>query len=267
MLVPTDVAEITVGRKLVEAVEEVIGEGTIQHLLVDRGYLDGAWLTELHERGTRVTIGVREDMLILADMRNLSRMPGMTWEEVDPPKIYSEPLPKREIMGLPAMEAEWETCNVPLSSCLIRDTYPDEVRYRGLTTTATDIPPGDILRDDGHRWTIEETFMTLTRYWEFDNLPPCRLAVGYAMVHFALVAYTLMGFYLQETESGDDITTWNMAPPPLPLPERELAVYAGPYFTLLLPSELVAIIPEHIDAWQAHREQLLMALRLTEGNI
>jgi hypothetical protein len=44
MLVPTDVAE------------EVIGEGTIQHLLVECGYLDGAWLTELHERGTRVTI-------------------------------------------------------------------------------------------------------------------------------------------------------------------------------------------------------------------
>jgi hypothetical protein len=55
--------------------------------------------------------------------------------------------------------------------------------------------------------------------------------------------------------------------PPLPLPERELAVYAGPYFTLLLPSELVTIILEHVDAWPAHREQLLMALRLTEGNI
>ncbi len=108
--------------------------------------------------------------------------------------------------------------------------------------------------------------MTLTRYWDFDDLCSCRLGVAYAMTHFALLAYTLLGFYLQETEAAADITTWNMVPLPLPVPERELAVYTGPYFTLLLPSELVALILEHIDAWQANCSQLLMALRLTKGN-
>lgn len=266
MFVTPDEAEITVGRKLIAAAETVLGEGTIQHLLVDRGYLDGAWLTELHQRGTRVTIGVREGMLILEDMQNLSRMPDMQWQPAEPPQIHAEPKPQREIMSLPAMEAEWATCQVPLSSCLIRDTYPDEVHYRGLVTTEPDIAACDILRDDGRRWTEEEVFMTLTRYWHFDNLPPCRLGVAYALTHFALVAYTLMGFYLQETESAVDISTWNMAPPLIPLPERELAVYAGPHFALLLPSEVVAIILQHIDVWQTNREQLLMALRLAEGN-
>jgi transposase len=28
--------------------------------------------------------------------------------------------------------------------------------------------------------------MTLTRYWWFDDLPPCRAGVAYALVHFAL---------------------------------------------------------------------------------
>jgi hypothetical protein len=266
MLVPSNEAEITVGRKLVAAAEAVIGAGSIRHLLVDRGYLDGAWLTELHARGTRVTIGVREDMLIMEDMRNLSRLPGQTWEAAEPPKIHTEPKPVREIMTLPAMEAEWEACEVPLSACLIRDTFPDKVRYRGLVTTEPDIPACDILKDDRKRWTLEEVFMTLTCYWHFDDLPPCRLGVAYAMSHFALLAFTLMGFYLQETDALIDIKTWNKAPPPLPLPERELAVYAGPYFALLLPSQLVTLILEHMDAWQANREQLLMALRLTEGN-
>lgn len=267
MLVSPDEAEITVGRKLVAAAETIIGEGSIQHLLVDRGYLDGAWLTQLHARGTRVTIGVRADMLILEDMINLSRSPKLSWETAAPPKIHAKPLPHREIMSLPAMEAEWETCEVPLSSCLIRDTYPDEVRYRGLVTTAPDIPACDILQDDGRRWTQEEVFMTLTCYWDIDDLPPCRPGVAYAMAHFALLAYTLLGFYLQDVDTSVDIKTWNMAPPPLPLPERELAVYAGPYFTLLFPSQLVTLILEHMDAWQANREQLLMALRLAEGNI
>jgi len=266
LLVPSTEAEITVGRKLVAAAEAVIGEGSIQHLLVDRGYLDGAWLTELHARGTRVTIGVREDMLILEDMRNLSRLPGQAWETVEPPQIHADPQPERAIMSLPAMEAEWSTCAVPLSACLIRDTYPDEIRYRGLVTTTPNIPARDILTAHGQRWILEEVFMTLTRYWHFDDLPPCRLGVAYAMSHFAILAYTLMGFYLQETDTALDLKTCNTAPPPLPLPERELAIYAGPYFALLLPSQLITIILEHMDAWQANRKQLLMALRLTEGN-
>lgn len=130
-------------------------------------------------------------------------------------------------MSLPALETEWATCQVPLSSCLIRDTYPGEVRYRGLVTTAPDVPACDILRDDRQRWTLEEVFMTLTRYWDFDDLPPCRLGVAYAMTHFAFLAYTLLGFYFQELDTAADRETWNQAPPALPLPERELAVYAG----------------------------------------
>lgn len=266
MFVGADEAEITVGRKLIAAAESVLGVGAIQHLLVDRGYLDGAWLTELHQRGTRVTMGVREGMLIMEEMQNLSQIAGMTWEAAEPPKLHTEPLPQREIMSLTALEAEWATCETPLSGCLIRDTYPDKVRYRGLVTTEPQIAASDILRDDRLRWTEEEVFMTLTRYWHFDDLPACRLSVAYALAHFTLVAYTLLGFYLQDIDAAAEIATWNMGPPPLPLPERELAVYAGPYFALLLPSELITIILRHIDAWQANQEQLLMALRFAEGN-
>ncbi len=108
--------------------------------------------------------------------------------------------------------------------------------------------------------------MTLTRYWNFDDLPPCRSGVAYALVHFTLIAFTLLGFYQQERDVADEFETWNHAPPPFPLPERELAVYAGSFFTLLLPSELVEIILTHITAWQANRKQLLIALRLCEGH-
>ena len=108
--------------------------------------------------------------------------------------------------------------------------------------------------------------MTLTRYWRVDNLPPCRQGVAYALVHFALNAYTWLGFYLQETEAAHDISTWNRAPPPLPMPERELAVYAEHYFALLRPSELLTIVLENIDAWKANQSTLLMALRLCEGS-
>lgn len=257
--------ETVIGKQVFAAAEEVLGKGFIRHLLIDRGYLDGPWLTALHQRGTRVTIGIKENMLILEEMHNLSRLPDAVWTEVEPPKLHHKPLPQRAVMGFSHLQNEWAGCDAPLSGCLIRDTYSDRVVYQGLVTTSLAATATEILSDNGQRWTLEEVFMTLTRYWSFDNLPPCRQGVAYALVHFALNAFTLLGFHLQETDAADDIATWNMAPPPLPLPERELAVYAGPYFTLLRPSEFVEIILDHVDAWKANQATLLMALRLCEG--
>ena len=57
-----------------------------------------------------------------------------------------------------------------------------------------------------------EDFLTLICYWHFDDLPPCRLGVAYAMTHFALLAFTLMGFCLQETDALLNTKTWNTAP-------------------------------------------------------
>jgi hypothetical protein len=58
-----------------------------------------------------------------------------------------------------------------------------------------------------------------------------------------------VGFYLQEIDTTWDQDTWNNAPPPLPLGERELAVYAGSHFTLLLLNELVTFILANVNAW------------------
>jgi hypothetical protein len=257
--------ETVVGKRVFAVAEEALGEGAIRHLLIDRGYLDGPWLTELYQRGTRVTIGVKEKMLILEEMHNLSRLSDAVWIEVDPPKLHDQPLPQRMVTGFTDLQNEWAGCDAPLCGCLIRDTYPDRVVYQGLVTTTPTTTPVDILNDNGKRWTLEEVFMTLTRYWDFDNLPPCRQGVAYALVHFALNAFTWLGFYLQETDATDDVSTWNMAPPSLLLPERELAVYAGHYFALLRPSELLEIILENVDAWKANQATLLMALRFCEG--
>lgn len=265
LFVPESVHESVVGKRLFAAAEEVLGEGFIRHLLVDRGYLDGEWITQLYQKGTRVTIGVKEDMLVFEEMKNWRYAEDTVWTEVDPPKLSDTPLPRRQVTGFTALEGEWKSCAAPLSGCLIEDTYPDKVIYQGLVTTAPAVQATTILSDNGQRWTLEEVYMTLTRYWRFDDLAPCRIGVAYAMVHFALVAFTLLGFYLQETEAAEDIRTWNQSPPALPLPERELAVYVGPYFALLLPSELMQIVLNHIDAWKANQAWLLMALRHCES--
>jgi hypothetical protein len=263
--VPESQNETVVGKRVFAAAEEILGPGVIRHLLIDRGYLDGGWIAQLYHNGTRVTTGVKEDMLIFEEMMNLTYLKDTVWTEVNPPKVHDTPPLQREVTGFTDLQGEWSTCNAPLSGCLIRDTYPDKVVHQGLVTTAPTADATEILDDNGQRWTLEEVYMTLTRYWLFDDLSPCREGVAYAMVHFALVAFTLLGFYFQETDAAESFQTWNVAPPPFPLPERELAVYAGPHFALLLPSELVSIILSHMDAWQANRDHLLTALRLCES--
>jgi len=260
-----DLHETVVGKKLLAAAEEGLGAGFIRHLLIDRGYLDGHWLTELWQKGTTVTIGVREDMLVLEEMRNLATLPDTIWEEVPPPKNHEDPPPRREITGFSNLSGEWSGCPAPLSGCLIRDTYPDRVIYQGMVMTAEEADAHSIYDGRGERWTLEEVYMAMTRYWQFDDLPPCREGVAFAWVHFTFLAFTLLGLYRQETEE-EEPATLNAGPPPLPMPERELAVYAGPYFTLLLPSELMQIVLTHMDAWKTNQEQLIMALRLCEGH-
>ena len=235
--VPEEQAEVVVGKKLMATAEATLGQGFIRHLLIDRGYLDGAWLTELYQHGTRVTIGVKEDMLVLQEMLGLSQLSDTVWTEVEPPKRHDgRPLPQRALTAFTDLQDNWEGCKAPLSGCLIRDRYADRTEYRGLVTTAPEASATEILGDNGQRWTLEEVFMTLTRYWRFDDLPPCRQGVAYALVHFALLAFTLLGFHLQETDAANHTSTWNLAPPPIPLPERELAVYVGPYFALSAPA-------------------------------
>jgi hypothetical protein len=253
-----------VGQQLLTAAEEVLGPGFIEHLLVDRGFIDGAWITRLWEHGTQVTIKVREDMRVMEEMRHLARLPGTVWEEVPAPQNHQDPPPRREIAGFTDLSDEWAECQAPLCGCLIRDTYPDRVEYQALVMTATEADARTIYDGQGQRWTLEEVYMTLTRYWHFDDLPPCRAGVGLALVHFALLAFTLLGLYRQETQEVDPLTR-NVAPPPLPMPEWELAVYAGPYFTLLMPSDLMQIVLTHLDACKANEEQLITALRLCEG--
>jgi len=264
--VPETENETVVGKRLFAAAQEVLGAGFIRHLLLDAGYIDGRWIGELYQQGTRVTIRTKEDMLVFEEMRNLQYLTDTVWTEVATPKLHQRPTPQRLVTGFTDLQGEWSTCQAPLSGCLVQDVYPDKTTYWGLVTTAPAASATEIGDDYGCRWTLEEVFMTLTRYWRFDDLPPCRPGLAYALVHFALMACTLLGFYLQETDAAEQVQTLNRAPPDLPFPERELAVYAGDYFALLLPSELLGIILTHIEAWKANQASLLLALRHCEGS-
>jgi hypothetical protein len=258
--------DLPLGKQVVSAVQAALGEGTIRHLLVDAGFLDGEWLSALSASMT-VTIRIREDRIrkdmdLFSDLRGLARMEPEQWEAVElpqRPKTKETPL-RRELIGFSELTS-WSSCEAPLSGCLIRDTYAEKVDYWAIARTRDQADARTIYRAYRKRWDIEETFMAMTRYWRLEELPPARRGVTLEMVHFALLAFTLLAVYLAVSDS--DKRPWS--PPPQMLPEREFAVYTGRYYALLRASELMAIVLEHLDVWSRNKEKILSALQTTEA--
>lgn len=255
--------DLPLGKEVIAAAQEVLGEGTIRHLLVDAGFVDGEWLTELSS-SMAVTIRVREDMDVFSDLRSLARMEPMQWEEAELPQRpkTKETPSRREIIGFSELTS-WSKCTAPLSGCLIRDTYTDKkVDYWAIVQSGEAADAATIYGSFRRRWDLEETFMAMTRYWRLEALPPARRGVTLAMVHFTLLAFTLLAVYLAMRSM--DKRPWS--PPPQMLPEREFAVYVGRYYALFRASELMEIIFDHFDVWTRNRDTILSALKTTEGS-
>jgi len=253
-------ADLTQGKRLLAAATAAWGPGAIRRLIVDRGFIDGAWISALKADGIDTLIGLRHDMDLYQDMLGLSQLDDAEWIQAPPPQLHEGPVPERALCPLSDLET-WEACPVPLQGIVIRDTYPDRVQYQCLVTTDLTLTPQQLHQYNRDRWSIEESFMDLTRYWPLDQVGSCRPAVARAQIHFLFLAYGLLHLFAHETEQEQELRLRR----PWLLPGREITAYCGDHYAILWPSELVTLILDHIEAWQKNREQLLAALRFCEG--
>lgn len=254
-------ADLTQGKRLLAAAQDAWGPGVIRRLLVDRGFIDGAWISQLKADGIDTIIGLRESMDLYQDMLGLSQLDGAAWLAAPPPKLQQGPVPQRALCPLTDLNT-WQACTVPLRGLVIRDTYPDRVQYQCLVSTDLELTPQQLHQYNRDRWSIEESFMDLTRYWPLDQIGSCRPAVARAQIHFLLLAYALLHLFAQQTEPPE-------GPPrlhPRLFPRQQVTAYYGDHYTVLWLSELMTIILDHHEAWQDNREQLLAAQRFCEGH-
>lgn len=86
--------------ELVEQFLEVVGEGVMKWLVVDRGFLDGEWIAHMKKRWRVDTVsGLRSTMDVLEDARGLLRAGPVEWQDYYPPsKVH--PLPVVGPMGI-----------------------------------------------------------------------------------------------------------------------------------------------------------------------
>ncbi len=257
---PGEDADLTQGKQLIAAATDAWGPGAIRRVLLDRGFLDGGWISELKSEGIDSIIGLRDDMDLHEDMLGLSRLQDAQWEAAPPPRLHRQDLPERHLCHLTDLET-WSACTVPLQGIVIRDVYPDRVKYQCLVTTDLGMTPRQLHDYNRDRWSIEESFMDLTRYWNLNDPGSCRLNVAHALIHFIFMAYTLLHLFDLHDAEGHR----RLAVDPAMLGGREITAYWQGHYTILLPSQLIAIILDHYEAWQANRPQLMAALRFCEG--
>jgi hypothetical protein len=253
--------DLTQGKLLIATAQQAWPKGTIKRLLVDRGFIDGGWISDLKRDGIDTVIGLREDMNLYEDMLGLARLDDAVWTPASSPKLRGKPRPERSLCQLTDLET-WDACTVPLQGIVVRDRYPDgTVCFQCLVTTDLTMTAAEIHQNCRDRWAIEESFMDLTRYWNIERFGSCRPNVAAAQYHFTLLAYTLLHLYLRRSEDEG-----RRAAPGAPVfAGREVVAYWRDCYAILLLSELVALIMDNYDAWAANRETIFAALRACEG--
>lgn len=134
----------------------------------------------------------KEDTHVYTDLLGLSGLPDTVWENVPPPKNHGGPPPIRQVAFFPQVES-WNACTIPLTGLVVRDQYPTgEVAYQAYMSPRTFPNAASFYKEQRRRWDDEECYIALARYWNANDLPPLRLGVARALVHFALVAYLLL---------------------------------------------------------------------------
>jgi len=248
-------ADLTLGRRLLAAARRAWGDKPVRWLIMDAGFLDGPWLRALKRRGTDTVIRIREGMDNYEAAVRQAQAPGGAWQAVALPKRrapQARPV-RREILGL-TRQPGWQGLDLPISVCVVRDTYPDKLEYWVLVCTQPDLSARAIYQLFRQRWGIEETFMALARYHGLNDLHACRKGLALALIHFTLLAQTLRYLCLQARAARG----------PRPL-TKLLVVYWAGYYALLYASEVFEKAFAHMAVWEERQAPILEALRYCEG--
>jgi hypothetical protein len=251
-------ADINQGKELIREAMPIIGERA-KRLIVDRGFISGEWLTKLKtKRGLDTVVGLKSDMILHQDMIALSKHRDTKWIKVDPPKFHKGEIPTRRICYLSELDL-WEECKVPLSGIVIRDKYADRIEYQTVVTTDLSASARQIHKWIRSRWDIEETFMTESRYGCLNRIGSCREPVAAALVHFSLLAYTLLRLFARQ----EKVESKYLRPRVL-FGGVELVAYWRGYYAIIFPSELVELVARCAPSWGERLPSILEKLRTVE---
>ena len=259
MVFPVGVADLVCGKILLNHVLRTQGQGFIQDLIMDMGFLDGKWLHDLKlQHHIDVFIPVKETMSILADAQGLAAFDHVSWEVV-------RETPRREIALLRELTT-WDSTKLPLQCCLVRDTASDgKVTDWAIVTPKAVQTARAIFEPYSDRWDIEETFNELTCLWDYDHFYSTKWSLVLAQIFFTFAVYSLVSLY--KTSKGNRIAELGIR-----RLRREhfhsdddVVVYLEDCYAIFTIQEFFALVLENLDAFGHNKQELLALLRGGSG--
>lgn len=231
-ILPGNAHECPVFWRMVDDFVAAVGKGVIRHLILDRGFIDGAAIGRAkREHGIDTTIGVRSNMDIYRDAVGIAALPETAWRNharplaaVEPPirrhpvdARHAEILQRREAARqatlarqraelnepVPAPPQQWiaripgttsfDQCPVPLDVVLCTTgKNPNAEDSWAIMTTD---PTGDAAAPVDRyalRTAIEERHRHIKCFWNIADFPSTDFALVANQVVFTLMTYSLL---------------------------------------------------------------------------
>jgi hypothetical protein len=235
-VVPGNAHECPVFWKMVDDFVAAVGKGVIRHLILDRGFIDGAAIGRAKRaHGIDTTIGVRRTMDAYRDAVGLASLPDTLWQRhvrtPQPGELpvkrhlldarRAEPLRLREAkrqqtlarrrreQGLPepVPPAQWiakidrttsfEGCPVPLDVVVCTpDKNPRGDAAWAIMTTAEDATAAAVVDRYGLRVGIEERHRHIKCFWDIADFQSPDQELVVNQVVFTLLTYSLLQQHL-----------------------------------------------------------------------
>jgi hypothetical protein len=193
--------ETSIGRRVLERALKTYGDGFLQTVLMDAGYIDGETLRWLkQDQGIDWVIRVKEDMRASHYLLGQAGdAPKWRWRRVKPPQLGwpKERLPKRHILWVEDVPGIAERTG-KLNGCVIRDTYPvsdkcpqGKVDYQYIVASNPNWKGTEIHALWRKRWNIENAFGFMTDNWGLGKWQIRNPEVYRATIQFMVLTYGL----------------------------------------------------------------------------
>jgi hypothetical protein len=231
-------------------------------LLEDRGFIDGATVSELkRQRRVDVIVPLKANMLATQEAIQLAEMADQ-WE----------PHPSRaaqRITLVRGVEHMWTECDVPLNACVIRFWNKKKKRtaYIVLVTTDLALNAPWVIRHYEERPEIEQDYEQMkSGGWQLKKLSSTRYSEIVFYVLTVVLSYSLYHLF-SNTQAGArfaDKTRQAIAFEQLRTQRTHIIVYAGGYFEIFETLHFVQMIlqlspsvQEQLRTWLAeHLNQI-----------
>lgn len=197
--------EVRTARRLVRNFTEAAGGGVIKLLILDRGFIDGALITEMkRDNGIDVLIPLKSKMVAFDEALRLIEHFDLPWTEYNIVRDDDGNVIKREEVAGVADIRMWDACDVPLYVAVMRTTHADgRVTYWALASTRPYDDPAEAFNHYKERTDIEERHRQLKECWNLTRFSSTAFNLIAAHVYFILLVYTLVQLYLNNAKLSD----------------------------------------------------------------